>query len=139
MPTETPGVSPPPTPEPTPVATPMPTPEPTPQPIKLEGFYHSVNGKCGIEGFNLKVSSEDNLLLMNFGDNGGNVTFAKTENSKVFQSIREGGLVIFGVSGHQCTITCGEDNKISLVCLDRGLHAAKHFSSRLSNGTAIPN
>ena len=123
-----PGMPPPPTPEPTPeptpAATPMPTPEPTPgpspEPVKQEGFYQSVSGSCGIEGFTLDVSSENNLLLMNFGENGGNVTFAKTENPDVFQSIRDGGLIILGAPGHQCTITCGQNNTISLVCIGSG-------------------
>lgn len=136
--TEPPGMPPPPTPQPTPAATPMPTPQPTPaatpmpapeptpgptpgpEPVKQEGFYQSVSGSCGIEGFTLDVSSEDNLLLMNFGENGGNVTFAKTDNPDVFQSIRTGGLIILGAPGHQCTITCGENNTISLVCISSG-------------------
>lgn len=124
-PSPSPGIPPPPSPEPTPEATPEPspvpteepTPVPTPEPVGQEGLYQSTGGNCGIQNFNLNISSEGNLILMNFGENGGNVTFAKTENPGVFQSIRPNGLIILGADGHQCTITFGQNNTISLVCV----------------------
>lgn len=132
QPTPTPPGTVPPTPEPTPQPTPEPTPMPTEPPQEScaqEGFYQSMSAGCGIGMFTLfNVTGEGNIVVTGFGQNLGNVTFDKTDNETVFESVRT-DLIIFGVAGHSCSLTCGPAaDQLTLECERPGAMCTEVFT-----------
>ncbi len=125
-----------PQPTPTPPGTVPPTPEPTPMPTEppqescaQEGFYQSMSAGCGIGMFTLfNVTGEGNIVVTGFGQNLGNVTFDKTDNETVFESVRT-DLIIFGVAGHSCSLTCGPAaDQLTLECERPGAMCTEVFT-----------
>ena len=120
------------TPEPTPVptstATPIPT-EPPQESCATKGFYKSSDKGCGIGMFTLlNVTGEGNLVVTGFGQNLGNLTFDKTDTSTLYDSVRT-DIIIFGQSGHKCSITCGpSSNKLTLRCERPGAMCTEVFT-----------
>jgi len=108
--------SPQPSPGPTPTPTPEPSPTPTPKPCPLSGTYTSVSAGCGINTFTLVHDEGGFLSCTNFGDNMGTVTFLGTNDPEVFTH-NSPNIIILGVGGHICVITCGPgSNQLTLTC-----------------------
>jgi hypothetical protein len=122
----------PPTPEPTLQPPPEPTPMPTEPPIEScaePGFYQSMSAGCSIGMFTLfNITGEGNLVVTGFGQNLGNVTFDKTDIETVFESVRT-DLIIFGVTGHSCSLTCGPAaDQLTLECERPGAMCTEVFT-----------
>jgi hypothetical protein len=83
------------------------------QPCK-EGAYNGTGG-CGIGMFTLGFFSLGDISLTGFPDNPGPLTFEKTDDPNVFNSVRN-DLFIFGEPGHSCVLTCGPVDMITLTC-----------------------
>lgn len=132
QPTPTPPGTVPPTPEPTPQPPPEPTPMPTEPPQEScaePGFYQSMSAGCGIGMFTLlNITGEGNLVVSGFGANAGNVTFNKTDIETVYESVRT-DLIIFEVTGHSCSLTCGpSSNQLTLECERPGAMCTEVFT-----------
>lgn len=132
QPTPTPPGTVPPTPEPTPQPPPEPTPMPTEPPQEScaePGFYQSTNAGCGIGMFTLlNITGEGNLVVSGFGANPSNTTFNKTDIETVYESVRT-DLIIFGVTGHSCSLTCGPAaDQLTLKCERPGAMCTEIFT-----------
>ena len=84
---------------------------------------------CGVGSLTISsITGEGNVIVNNFIDNPGNITFNKTNDPDVFQSART-DLIIFGLPGHTCTITCGPgDNQFTLQCTMPGAVCQEIFT-----------
>jgi hypothetical protein len=124
----TPAPTPVPQPSPGPGPSPSPSPTPTPEACVMPGVYTG-NGGCGVNSLTIsRITGDGNLLVDNFADNPGTLTFDKTDDPNVFESVRT-DIIIFGVSGHSCTITCGPGtNQFTLECTRPGAVCQKIFT-----------
>jgi len=126
--TEPPPTDPPPT-EPPPTEPPPTEPPPT-EPIKKVGLYESTSGTCGIPSFTLSFTEDGNISLTGFGTNQGNVIFDKTGNPLNFDHPAL-DLVILGVMGHKCDITCNQDGtQVTLKCSRPGAMCTQTFTHK---------